>query len=152
MTIQIDSREHAHAIEGIKSAFIRAAVKFYVSKLYVGDYCSLDNPRLVIDRKQNLSEVCSNLTQQHERFRAECIRAREAGIKLIILVETNGGIKSLDDVEKWVSPRAKREPSTLQGAKLAKTMRTMAERYGIEWRFCDRRDTGREIVRLLEVT
>ena len=96
--IQIDSREHQKVIDGIKKAFDAAGEKWFVSKLYVGDYMNYDNPRLVIDRKQNLSELCGNVCQQHERFRAEIIRANEAGIKLVFLCEHGKGIEKLDDL------------------------------------------------------
>ena len=69
MTIQIDSREKARAIKKILAAFDKAGIDYFVSKLYVGDYQSYDNPYLIIDRKQNLTELCSNVTQGHERFR-----------------------------------------------------------------------------------
>ena len=74
----------------IISQFNASGIKHYTSKLYVGDYVSLDNSRLCIDRKQNLSELYGNLCQGHERFRNELIRANEAGIKLIILIEHGG--------------------------------------------------------------
>lgn len=149
MTIQIDSREKAHAIEEILSQFRQQCVKYYVSKLYVGDYADPFNQRVVVDRKQNLTEVCGNLCQQHERFRAELLRAQEAGIRLIIIVEHGHGIRSMEDVERWKNPRARYSPGATTGAQLAKIMRTMAERYGIEWRFCDKKETGREIIRAL---
>jgi hypothetical protein len=150
MTIQIDSREKPQARERIQNQFIQRGVKFYVSKMWVGDYGSLDNARLAIDRKQNLSEVCSNLCQQHERFRAECVRAQEADIRLIFLVEHGRGIESLEDVKRWQNPRRKTSPKATNGEQLAKAMQTMAERYGIEWLFCDPAVTGFEIVRLLD--
>ena len=107
MIIQIDSREKAKAITKILEEFKKQEVQCFVSKLFVGDYVSLDNSRLVIDRKQNLAELCSNVCQQHERFRNELIRAKENGIKLIILCEHGRQIKSLDDVHKWQNPRCK---------------------------------------------
>lgn len=55
--IQIDSREKARAIAKIVETFDKCGIKHPVSKLMVGDYMSYDNPRLVIDRKQNLLEV-----------------------------------------------------------------------------------------------
>lgn len=85
MDIQIDSREKAKAIRKILKTFDDKGINHYTSKLFVGDYMSLDNPRLIIDRKQNLQELCGNVCQQHERFRKELIRARDAGIKLVIL-------------------------------------------------------------------
>jgi hypothetical protein len=105
LTIQVDSREKARAITKIIAEFERQGIKYYISKLWTGDYMSLDNPRLIIDRKQSLSETCSNVCQQHVRFRKELVRANEMGIKLIILVEHGGNIKSLEDVKSWINPR-----------------------------------------------
>lgn len=107
MEIQTDSREKARAIEKILGEFSRQGINYFVSKLYVGDYVSLDNSRLAIDRKQNLTEVCGNMCQQHKRFMEEIKRAQEMGIQLVILVEHSPYIKSIDDVEKWVNPRNK---------------------------------------------
>lgn len=84
MNIQIDSREKARAIQKIMAEFDRQGVDHFVSKLYVGDYMNFDNPRLIIDRKQNLTELCSNVCQGHNRFRDEMLRAQEHGIRMII--------------------------------------------------------------------
>ena len=80
MMIWIDSREKDHAIQKILNHFQSVHTKYFVSKLPVGDYMSLDNPWLVIDRKQNLSELCQNVCQDHKRFRSELERANEYGI------------------------------------------------------------------------
>ena len=69
MVIQIDSREKARAIRKIVAEFDRQGIIHPVSKLMVGDYMNYDNPRLVIDRKQNLSELCSNVCNVHDRIR-----------------------------------------------------------------------------------
>lgn len=79
MNIQIDSREKARAIQKIVAEFDRRGVDHFVSKLYVGDYMNFDNPRLIIDRKQNLIELCSNVCQGHNRFRDEMLRPRSMG-------------------------------------------------------------------------
>ena len=149
LTIQVDSREKARAIKRILGYFNDNKVNYYISKLWVGDYMSLDNPRLVIDRKQNLAEVVSNVTQGHDRFRRELIRAKEAGIKLIILVEHSSLIKSIDDVEGWSNPRLITSPAAMTGKTLAKVMRTLEERYGCEFHFCAKTKTGEKILQLL---
>ncbi len=149
MTIQIDSREKAHVIEGILTQFRQAGAKYYVSKLYVGDYSSLDNARLVVDRKQNLLEVCSNLTQQHERFREELLRAKDAEIRLVVLIEHGRGVTCIEDVERWKNPRLKHSPKATTGEQLAKMMRTAANRYGVDWQFCEKAETGNRIIEIL---
>ena len=77
MTIQCDTREHKKEWERIRSQFDSLGVEYIRSKLWVGDYMNIDNPRIVIDRKKDLLELCGNITQQHERFKAELIRAQK---------------------------------------------------------------------------
>ena len=149
MTIQIDSREKARAIQKILAEFEKRDIKHFVSKLPVGDYISLDNPRFAIDRKQSLAEVAVNVGQDHARFKRELERAEEYGIKLIFLVEHGGSIKTLEDVQNWVNPRLKEHPLALTGPRLYKIMLTMQNKYGIEWHFCDKRCTGKRIIELL---
>ena len=105
MVIQVDTREHKSEWERIQSQFDNIGVQYFRSKLYCGDYQSLDNAKLCIDRKKDLQELCGNVCQQHERFKAELIRAREAGIQLIILCEHGPDIKSVGDVYFWENPR-----------------------------------------------
>jgi hypothetical protein len=160
MTVQVDSREHQHAIQDILAEFDKQGVKHYTSKLYCGDYMSLDNPRLVIDRKQNLHELCGNVCQQHERFRAEMQRAKENGIKIIFLCEHGRNIKALDDVLWWTNPRetyrekvkgvwVTKHRKVMQGDTLYKILNTMRNRYGVEFLFCEKKDTGKRIIELL---
>lgn len=174
MVIQIDSREKARAIRKIEAEFDKQGIKHPISKLIVGDYMNYDNPRIIVDRKQSLTEVCGNMTQQHTRFRNELIRAQELGIQLVILVEHGGEIRTIDDVAQWVNPRRQqycrkygipangdvaaniaeferhggtRQPTT--GNQLAKMMCTMSDRYGVRWEFCSKQDTGRRIIEIL---
>lgn len=84
MQIQVDTREHKKEWERVQKQFDQMeGIQYFRSKLYVGDYQSLDNPRLVIDRKKDLQELCGNVAQQHERFKAELIRAMQAGIQVV---------------------------------------------------------------------
>ena len=162
MIIQIDSREKARAIKKIVAEFDRHGVKHPVSKLMVGDYMNYDNPRLIIDRKQNLSEVCNNVCQDHERFRRELIKAQENGIQMVILVEHGKGIRSLEDVIWWENPRRwkrVKDPDTgrwteietkaMEGHVLYKVLRTQERKYGVKFLFCEKKDTGKEIIRIL---
>lgn len=146
MVIQVDSREKDRAIKKILAEFDRQGVKHPVSKLLVGDYMNYDNPRLIVDRKQNLSEVCSNVCQGHERFRRELIRAKENEIRLVVLVEHGKGIRSLEDVIWWVNPRGGK---SMQGEVLYRVMKTQERKYGIRYVFCDKAQTGKRIIELL---
>lgn len=168
MIIVEDTRNQIGKHKNINEQLERLGHKVVRSKLYAGDYSRVDSQSVCIDTKQDLQEVASNLTQQHDRFRAECIRASEAGIRLVILVE-DGEIQSLYDVPNWVNPRlvrwcriknaqakgkmtsikiAKQPP--INGERLYKAMLTMTDRYGVEWAFCRKAETGEKIVRLLE--
>ena len=101
--ILIDSREKPKAITKIIKCFEENNIDYDTSKLYVGDYQSLDNPKVIVDRKQNLAEIMQNVTQK--RFRDELIRAKKAGIHLIILIEHSKDITCIDDITKWKNQR-----------------------------------------------
>lgn len=164
MTIQCDTREHKKEWERIKSQFDSIGVDYFRSKLWVGDYMNIDNPRVIIDRKKDLLELCGNVTQQHKRFTAELIRAQEKNIKLIILCEHGEGIETLTDVYFWHNPRldlsewviqnghpAKipKYPKATEGTALYRSLITMRDKYNIDFRFCEKSETGCVITQLL---
>lgn len=164
MDIQIDSREKARAIRKIIKTFDEQGIKHFSSKLLVGDYMSLDNPRLIIDRKQSLQELCGNVCQQHERFKRELLKAMDAGIQLVILVEHGADIKILEDVYFWKNPRkhevrwrvvnGKREKyvvsaKAVDGNQLYKSLCTIRDRYHVRFEFCEKKDTGTRIAEIL---
>lgn len=166
MQIQIDTREHKKERERIQQQFDCLGVEYFTSKLYVGDYMSFDNPRLIIDRKKDLQELCNNVTHQHERFRDELLRAEAAKIKLVILCEHGSGIESLEDVFFWENPRRKdhkwvtvngrnkwvyipEQKRAINGDRLFRALSTIRDRYEVEFYFCDKDQTGTEIVRIL---
>lgn len=118
---------------------------YKVQKLDVGDYVRADNPKRVIDRKKNLDECAVNLcSKDSSRFWRELRRAKDAGITLIILVEHGGQIHSTKDVAKWHSKYSK-----IKGSWVANEMFKASIAYGIEWKFCDKRRTGKEIIEIL---
>ncbi len=160
MIIQVDSREKARAIQQILAEFDRQGIKHPVSKLWIGDYMNYDNPRLIVDRKQSLLEVCSNVTQDHDRFRREMQRAKENGIKIIFLVEHGDGIECLEDIIWWENPRRHKrrkvdgrwqtvETKATTGEILYNILTTIQQKYGCEFRFCDKSETGKKIVEIL---
>ena len=150
MTIQIDSREHKWELARIQRQLTSLGCKTIVSKLYVGDYQSLDNPRLVIDRKKDLQEICGNVTQQHERFQRELVRAQEAEIQLIILIEHGDDIQSLEDIYFWDNPRLSKSPKATTGKSLYRSLCTIRDRYNVRFEFCTKRETGQKIMELLD--
>lgn len=165
MNIQVDSREHKSEWERIKAQFDNLGVKYFRSKLYVGDYQSLDNPRLVIDRKKDLQELCGNVCQQHERFKAELVRAMQNGIKIVILCEHGEDIQTMEDVWFWQNPRKHRviwktvngkrvktvvSEKAVDGNQLYKSLCTIRDRYNVDFVFCNKEETGQKIVEILE--
>lgn len=150
MTIQIDSREKPKIIESIIAEFDRQGVQHFTSKLFVGDYMSMDNPKLVIDRKHNLSEICSNVVQGHKRFCAELERANQYGIHVIVLIEHSRNVKTLEDVRHWVNPRLKESPLAVSGERLYKILFAISKRYDTEFLFCEKKDTGKRIIEILQ--
>ncbi len=149
MQIQIDSREKQKAIKKILAEFDRRRIMHFTSKLYAGDYMSLDNPRLVIDRKQNLSELYGNLCHGRKRFCAELIRAQQAGIKIVILIEHGGKIKTPDDVKQWNNPRLKENPYAWDGMRMYTEIKRYEKLYNVEFKFCGKEHTGAEIIKIL---
>ncbi|MBS6195452.1 MAG: ERCC4 domain-containing protein [Clostridiales bacterium] len=162
MIIQIDSREKARAITKIVEEFDKHGISHPVSKLMVGDYMNYDNPRLIVDRKQNLSELCCNVTGDHERFRKEVLLAQKNEIQLIFLCEHGKGISQLSDVIWWDNPRRwKRqknkdtgrweevETKATTGETLYNILSTFERKYGCRFLFCDKEQTGAEIIRIL---
>ena len=165
MTIQVDTREHESEWKRIQRQFDRLGVEYFRSKLDVGDYMNVDNPTLIIDRKKDLLEICGNITQQHDRFRRELIRAQKNNIKLIILCEHGDGIENLSDVYFWHNPRLDKTdiriidgrpqrvqlfPRATDGKQLYKSLQTLMTEYGVDIRFCDKKHTGEVIRELLE--
>ena len=163
-----DSREKAGKKDHILDYFKENGIEVVRTKLFCGDYSLVTDHTIVVDVKQHLAEVYQNLIgKDHERFRDECARAQTCEIKLIVLVEESG-IKCIDDVAHWQNPRRTRwfqldaahkagkclnikqsaQPPA-SSETLMKSMKTMSERYGVEWRFCEKADTGRVIVEIL---
>lgn len=164
MQIQVDTREHKAEWERIQRQFNDMGIQYFRSKMYVGDYQSLDNPRLVIDRKKDLLELCGNVCQQHERFKAELIRAMQQNIKIVILVEHGEDIKTLEDVYFWENPRKHeviwktvngkkvrtvRSEKAVDGIQLYRSLLTIRDRYKVDFVFCEKHETGRRIVEIL---
>ena len=96
-----------------------------------------------------MPELASNLFQEHERFRDECERAKRCGIKLYVLVEE---IPPEGDLAKWISPsdRYGHPKYRFNVETLKKAANTMTERYGVEFVYCDGRNTGRVLMELLK--
>ena len=165
LVVLLDSREKPHAIGHITGYFDRNGIKYMTNKLPFGDYMCLKNPTVIVDRKQNLTEVQGNITQQHERFRNELIKAQEFGIKLVILIEESQ-IKTLEDVrDKYINPRMKqwsmakkralkqgkefKQRPPLAGKQIYEILKTMEEKYGCKFMFSRKEYMAENIIKLI---
>lgn len=138
------------------------------TKLYTGDYTLPANQSICIDTKENIQELVMDICgKQHERFRRECEKAKEAGIELIILVENRGQeiyhtgiwnptITDLSELHKWKNPRLflrkggkQLYPTATKGITLQKACYTMQKKYGVKFLFCKPQESGKKIIELL---
>ena len=149
MVIIVDTREKPRAIVKILAEFDRHGVKVVRRALNFADYFNPDNPGVIIDRKRNLLEIAGNVVQQRARFIREVDRCNRAGCHMIVLIEHSPQIRKLDDVIGWKNPRLKVSPLAVSGERLFKIMKAMESRYGIEWQFCGKAQTGKRIIELL---
>ena len=149
MQIQIDTREKSRAIRKIVDEFDRQGIRYISSKMYVGDYCDLEHPLIIIDRKQNIAEIAQNATSGHDRFKRELMRLDEMGAKMYILIEQDRidgkRIESIEDIMLW-------EPKygQVMGMRIYRILYAWQHKHNIEYVFCSKRNTGKEIIRLLE--
>lgn len=145
MTVIVDSRERREAVAPILAWFDHQGIAWTRRKLDVGDYQIEGRPELVVDRKQSLGEMAINLlSHDRARFYREVRRAREKGVKLMILCEQGHEVKTVEDVRKWHSPYTQ-----ISGARLADAIFRLEIGYGVETYFCDRASTGKRIIELL---
>lgn len=149
MVILEDTRQQEGKHKNIENYFSKAGIQVERCCLYVGDYAIANDQSRAVDTKQDVLEIAKDiLSSDHERFKRECSRAQEAGIKLLILIEEvlpDGGLVN------WKPPKDSlgRALSTVKGETLRRAMLTMTVKYGVRFRFCDSRQTGRIIAEYL---
>jgi ribosome-associated protein len=100
-----------------------------------------------------MEEIAQNIggaASEHQRFKNECIKAKECGAQLIILVENTEGISSINEVHNWINPELVYRPRAITGERLEKAMKTMSERYGVRFEFCHPEESAKRIMELLE--
>ena len=138
------------------------------TKLYVGDYTLPTDQSICIDTKKDIQELVGDICgKSHVRFRNELIRAEEAGIKLIILVENKGGeigntgiinptIRDLKDLHSLKNPRLfirrngkQLYPSATRGVTLMKACMTMEREYLCSFLFTTPEESGAKIMEIL---
>lgn len=190
VTIVEDKGQQAGKHENKHQWFDRHDVKLIQAPLPVGDYILytdvvedvirrkakrevdlkkmdfLGSYNVCVDTKKDIQEIVGNICGiQHERFRDECILAKNNGIQLYVLVENTDGIRDINEVLFWENPRAKiqkwvttplgqrrkvsKYPDATKGKTLFKAMLTMQNKYGVRFLFCRPDEAGERILELL---
>ena len=101
-----------------------------------------------VDTKQDLDELSKNLMNRkdHSRFWKEVRKAKANSIHLIILIEHSKNIKDIKDVANWNSFY-----SNISGRALMDEIYRTHIAYGVDFIFCNKFETGKKIVELLNV-
>ena len=146
MILYEDTRQQKGKHDNIKKYCEKNGIDLVQVKLDVGDYMLDLNGKISVDTKSNLSELSRNLTNKadHSRFWKEVRRAREQGIKLYILCEHGGKIKSIQDVAQWHD-----KYSGVDGRSLMNEIYRVHISYGVQFLFCSKRCTARRILEIL---
>lgn len=149
MVLYEDTRQQIGKHRNVHLYCQQTGIKIIRQALNVGDYQIAGKGDISVDTKMGVLELAGNVFQDHERFRAECLRAQECGIQLIILVEEllPGG-----RLDRWRPPIGwnGRPVARFDPAILRKAMITMQQEYGVKFRFCDGRSTGKQIIEYLK--
>ena len=143
-----DTRNKVGKHKNVAEYCEKHGIQLVRKKLDIGDYMFPDG-KIAIDTKRDLDELATNLMNRNDsaRFWREVRRAHEQHVKLVILCECGGQVKTINDVPKW---RSKYSPVT--GRRLINEMIRLEMSYGVLWQFCDKRSTARRIVELLSGT
>lgn len=137
-------------------------------KLNVGDYQL--TPPISVDTKRGMAEIYSDIVSDHERFRNECVRARDDGIHLVFLIEDEE-ITNMEEAKRWKNPRISKweheygfilraqkagkmmsykvPKPPVSSERLVGMMEAMELKYGCSFCFCHPDDTGRRIIEIL---
>lgn len=147
--IQVDTRERPEAIKKIINEFKQQEIKHFRSKLYVGDYCNIHNPLVIVERKQDIAEIAQNATSGHKRFKAELCRLDDIGGKMYILIEQSKidgkPIRCLEDIILWAPKYGE-----IMGDRVYRILKSWENKHNIEYVFCSKRQTGKKIIELLK--
>ena len=149
MIIVEDTRNQITKHKELNDALLAKGFTIIRSKLFVGDYTRLDNQTVCVDTKKYIDEIAGNICgKQHDRFREECIRARDNFIKLIVLIEE---LPPNGDVANWRGTKKRKDGKEREsnGETLKKAMQTMQEKYGVVFEFTTRQKCANRVIELL---
>lgn len=144
-----DTRQQIGKHKNIHAYCQQQGIKIVRSKLLVGDYRISNRADIEVDTKYGVEEIASDIFYSHDRFRAQLERAKECNVQLIVLIEEALPGGRLDNwkspLDRNGNPKHKFDPAILR-----KAMITMQEKYGVRFRFCDKKSTGRVLMSYLK--
>lgn len=166
-----DTRQREGKHEAKRAWFEAHGIEVVRKKLDAGDYAT-DQSNILIDTKRNLAEVAMDVGRDHDRFAREMERARDAGCRLVVLVEVGFPYRSTEDVTRWVNDTCKRcdqyrrllcDPAAngrckryrskpMRGSTMAKIIHSMERDYGCRFEYVNPRYSARRICELLGVS
>lgn len=147
-----DTRQKQGQHEIKNEGWRRMGVYVIRCRLPFGDYAPV--PPVSVDTKKDIYEIANNIRNDHGRFRKECIEADKHGCTLVFLIENDEGVTSLDDLKEWresarhFKERHGKEP--FEGRTLAKSMSTMADKYGVRFEFCKPEEAHERVQEIIE--
>lgn len=148
--LQVDSRQQRGKHVAKNEWFASHGVETVTRCLPFGDYARAGS-NVAVDTKRDVQELAGNLGREHDRFARECDRAREAGYRLVVLVEEHAEYNDRSKVDGWRcrvcracracdpgrSSRCKfRSYKPLNGPTLRKIMDKMERDRGVRFEFC----------------
>lgn len=150
LQIIVDTRQKKEKHENIDCFFRANNIEIVSDKLDVGDYMLDKNAKISVDTKCNIYELasCFFSLKEKARFQRECKRAKQLGIKLYILTEQN---MTKERLLKWKSKR-RLDGSLITkatGKQIYERMQIYSLMFGVKWRFCNKKNTGKKIIELL---
>ena len=147
MVILCDTREQP--TERLKRRLEATGLPYERKKLDAGDYsckCTLPDggeldfsTRVVIERKYDLTEICTCFGKERQRFEREFLRAKENGTRIYLLIEN----------ATWENVFAGKYRSKYASQALVASLLAWQTRYDMKIVFCKSETTGKLIKEIL---
>ena len=138
----VDTREQPTQSLEKRLSFLQPNVR---ETLFAGDYTAKTllpdgtwfYAPVAVERKMSLTEIAGNFCRDRKRFRAEFNRARDAEIRLYLLIER----------ASWENAYAGAYRSQMKPQSMIASLITWMARYRCPVVMCERADTGGKLIR-----
>lgn len=143
--IIVDSREKKN--QHILDYFVSHRVPYVIKKMDIADYMVDGIGNNVVDRKQNLDELIKNLFgKDKRRFYNEVRLAYKNHVKMTIVCEHGSEIDCIGSVCRFQSRHSK-----ITGQQLRTEIERVRLSYGVDFIFCEKCQTAKNILKILGV-